>query len=168
MNVSKVKTWVLIWTVCFGVASCSTSKSVVKTPPPATLIMECTHLTGDGDLIVEVQGNGRNVERATEEALKYAVTGLLFEGVPGSTVNRIQSQKPLVKEAEVRIAKQGYFQNLFDSGDYRLYVEVLPNVMPRIVKLNGNYKIKVSVILKKQLLRKRLENDGIIKSLGSF
>ena len=74
----------------------------------------------------------------------------------------------LVRDAEVRVAKHDYFQNLFDSGDYRLYVEALPNAMPRIVKVNGNYKVKVPVILKKQQLRKRLEKDGIIKSLGSF
>ena len=162
-----IQIWALLLTVGFAVASCSTGKSVVNMPPPATLTMECIQLTGDGNLIVEVQGDGRNIENATEAALKYAVRGLLFEGISGSTVNRIQSQHPLVKDAEVRLAKQDYFQNMFDSGDYRLYVESLPNMVPKVVKVSGGYKVKVLVILKKQLLRKRLEKDGIIKSLGS-
>ena len=167
MRPRKIQIWALLLTVGFAVASCSIGKSVVNTPPPATLTMECIQLTGDGNLIVEVQGDGRNIENATEAALKYAVRGLLFEGISGSTVNRIQSQHPLVKDAEVRLAKQDYFQNLFDSGDYRLYVESLPNMVQKVVKVSGGYKVKVLVILKKQLLRKRLEKDGIIKSLGS-
>ena len=148
-------------------ASCGTSRKAITTPLPATTTLECTQITGDGNFIVEVQGNGRNADAATEDALVNAVRGLLFEGIPGSTVNRIQSQKPLVQDASVRVAKQDYFQHFFDSGDYRLYVEKLPNVLPRVMKVNGNYKVKVSVILNKQMLRQRLEKDGIIKSLGS-
>ena len=157
----------LLLTVALGAASCGAARRAVNTPPPATTTLECTQITGDGNFIVEVHGNGRNADAATENALVYAVRGLLFEGIPGSTVNRIQSQKPLVQDASVRVAKQEYFQNFFDSEEYRLYVETLPNVFPRVVKVNGGYKVKVSVILKKQLLRKRLEKDGIIKSLGS-
>ena len=129
--------------------------------------MECTQITGDGNYIIDVQGSGSNTEKATEDALKYAVKGMLFEGIPGSTVNRIQSQKPLVQDEGVRLAKQDYFKNFFDSGDYRLYVETLPNVFPKVVKVNGGYKVKVSVILKKNQLRHRLEKDGVIKALGA-
>ncbi len=153
--------------VVLVVASCGTARKAVTTPPPATTTMECTQITGDGNFIVEVQGNGRNIDAATDDALVYAVRGILFDGIPGSTVNRIQSQKPLVQDASIRVAKQAYFQNFFDNGDYRLYVETLPNTFPRVIKVNGGYKVKVSVILKKNLLRHRLEKDGIIKSLGS-
>lgn len=158
---------ILLLAVALSVASCGTARKVVTTPPPATTTLECTQITNDGNFIVEVQGNGRNVDAATENALVYAVRGLLFEGIPGSTANRIQSQKPLVQDASVHVAKQEYFQNLFDSGDYRLYVETLPNAFPRVIKVNGGYKVKVSVILRKSLLRQRLEKDGIIKSLGA-
>ena len=151
---------------CLGMASCGVSRTAT-TPPAATTTMECTQITGDGNFIVEVQCNGRNVDEATESALVYAVRALLFVGIPGSSTNRIQSQKPLIKDAEVIMTKQAYFQNLFDSGDYRLYAETLPNIVPKVVKVNGSYKVTVSIILKKNLLRKRLENDGIIKSLGN-
>ena len=153
--------------VMLAAASCSTAKKAVTTPPPATTILECTQITGDGNFIVEVQGNGRNADAATEDALVYAVRGLLFDGIPGSIVNRLQSQKPLVQDESVRLAKQDYFQDFFDSGEYRQYVETLPNTFPQVVRINGGYKVKVAVILKKQLLRKHLEKDGIIKSLGS-
>jgi hypothetical protein len=129
--------------------------------------MECTQITGDGNYIVEVQSTGRNIEKASESALMDAVKGILFEGISGSSINRIQNQKPLVQDATVRLGKQDYFQHFFNSGDYRLYVEAIPNVPPRVVKVGGGYKVKVSVILKKQLLRRRLEKDGIIKSLES-
>lgn len=147
--------------------SCRSNKAVVNTPPPASTAMVCTQLTNDGNYIIEVQSKGTNIEIATEEALKYAVRGLLFEGIPGSITNRIPSQQPLVKDPEVRIAKQEYFQNLFNNGDYRQYVETMPSIMPQTLKTQGGYKVIVSVILKKQLLRKRLEKDGIIKSLAS-
>ena len=163
----KFKVWAFLLAVCFVSASCGTGKKVVSTPPPATTSMECTQLTGDGNFIVEVQSDGRNVDKATESALKYAVRGLLFEGIPGSTTNRIQSQQPLIKDSSLKVSKKEYFENFFDSGEYRNYVETVPNIMPKTVKTDGGYKVKVSVILKKALLRKRLEKDGIIKSLGS-
>lgn len=163
----KIQLKVLMLVACFGFVSCSATRKAVTTPTPATTSMECTQITGDGNFIVEVQGNGRNADAATENALVYAVKGLLFEGIPGSTVNRIQTQKPLVQDASVRTAKQEYFQNFFNNGDYRLYVEMLPNVFPRVIKVNGDYKVIASVVLKKQLLRRQLEKDGIIKSLSS-
>ena len=46
-------------------------------------------------------------------------------------------------------------------------INMKKNANIRVVKVNGGYKVKVSVILKKGLLRHRLEKDGIIKSLGS-
>lgn len=163
----KFKVWAFLLAVCFVSASCSTGKKVVNTPPPATTTMECTQLTNDGNYIIEVQSKGANVEKATDEALKYAVRGLLFDGIPGSSTNRIQSQQPLVKDPEVKIAKQEYFQNFFNNGDYRQYVETVPSIMPQTLKTKDGYRVTVSVILKKQLLRKRLEKDGIIKSLAS-
>lgn len=166
MKLNKIRIVVLL-SACFVAASCSTSKSAMKSPTPATTTMECTQITNDDNYIVEVQSNGKNVEKATESALVYAVKGMLFEGIPGSTTNRIQSQQPLVKDPSVRTTKKEYFDHLFDSGDYRLYVETMPGIAPKVVKFDGGYKVKVSVILKKQLLRKRLEKDGIIKSLGS-
>ena len=164
---NKIRIVALLSAVCFVTASCSSSKSAVNSPTPATTTMECTQITNDDNYIVEVQSSGKNVDKATEAALVYAVKGILFEGIPGSTVNRIQSQQPLVKDPSVRTTKKEYFDNLFSGGDYRLYVESMPNILPKVVKVDGGYKVKVSVILKKQLLRKRLEKDGIIKSLGS-
>ena len=158
---------ILLLAALLAATSCGITRKAVTTPPPATTTLECTQITSDGNFIIEVQGNGRNADAATEDALVNAIKGMLFEGIPGSTVNRIQSQKPLVQDASVRVAKQDYFQHFFDSGDYRLYVEKLPNVLPRVMKVNGSYKVKVSVILNKQMLRQRLEKDGIIKSLGS-
>ena len=163
----KIQLSALLLALCLGFASCSASRKAATTPLPATTTMECTQITNDGNFIVEVQSSGRDVDQATESALVYAVRGLMFDGIPGSTVNRIQSQKPLVQDASIRMAKQEYFQNFLDNGDYRLYVETLPNTFPRVIKVNGGYKVKVSVIMKKSLLRHRLEKDGIIKSLGS-
>lgn len=146
--------------------SCSSQKSAVTSTILTTAIIECTQITNDGNYIINVQGNGKNVDKAIEDALKNAVTGILFDGIPGSSTNGIQSQKPLVKDATIRMAKHDYFQDFFENGDYRLYVDTLPNSFPRIVKVNGGVKVNVSVILKKNLLRHRLEKDGIIKSLG--
>lgn len=158
---------ILLLAISLVAVSCGSTKSAATMALPSTTTMECTQITGDGNYIIEVQSRGRNIEKATESALKDVVKGVLFEGITGSSINRIQTQKPLVQDADVRLEKQDYFQHFFNSGDYRLYVEALPNIPPRVVKVVGGYKVKVSVILKKQLLRRRLENDGVIKSLGS-
>lgn len=143
--------------------SCSSQKSAVTSTKTSTSVIECTQITNDGNYIINVQGNGNNVDKAIEDALKYTIKCMLFDGIPGCSTNRIQLQKPLVKEANI---KHDYFQDFFENGDYRLYVDTLPNSFPRIVKVNGGVKVNVSVILKKNLLRHRLEKDGIIKSLG--
>lgn len=168
MKKHRLQSIIMLLAIGLVIQSCGSSKSAATTALPSTTTLECVQISGDGNYIVEVQSQGKNIEKATESALMDAVKGMLFEGIPGSAANRIQSQKPLVQDESVRIGKQDYFQDFFSSGDYRLYAETLPNAMPKIVKVNGGYKVKVPVILKKQLLRKRLEKDGIIKSLSSF
>lgn len=152
---------------CVAMSSCGSNKSVLSSTRPSSTTMECVQITSDGNFIIEVQSVGKDVENAKEEALKYSVRSLLFDGIQGSTSNRIQGHKPLVTDPSTLLDKQNYFQQLFDSGDYRLYAELIPNDLPRIVKVDNGYKIKVKVILKKNLLRRRLEKDGIIKSLSS-
>lgn len=152
---------------CVAMSSCGTNKSVLSSPRPSSTTMECVQITSDGNFIIEVQCEGKDVENAKEEALKYSVRSLLFDGIQGSTINRIQSHKPLVTDPSTLLEKQNYFQQLFDSEEYRLYAEIMPNDLPKIVRVGGGYKVKTYVILKKNLLRHRLEKDGIIKSLSS-
>lgn len=166
MKKTKLLSLFCLLTVSYLIVSCSSQKSAVTSKISTTSDIECTQITNDGNFIINIQGNGKDADKATEDALKYAIRCLLFDGIPGSSANRIQPQKPLVKEANIRMAKQNYFQDFFENGDYRLYVDTLPNSFPRIVKVNGGVKVNVSVILKKNLLRHRLEKDGIIKSLG--
>ena len=128
--------------------------------------LECIQITGDNGCIVTVQESGNTIQQASDKAAKKVIYEALFNGIPGSSSNRISEIKPLVPDASIRSNSKEYFNLFFSSGDYRNYVEILDDVMPVIVKTANGYKVTVTVVVKKELLRKKLENDDIIKSLS--
>lgn len=159
---------VLTLIVIAGMALCSCgAPKVALSPNTATTTFECIQMTGDNSCIVNVQEMGRDIQAASSNAIKYAVNELLFNGIPGSSSNRIPFVKPLIPNSDIKEANRGYFESLFSSGDYRRYAELFGSMPPQVVKTNSGYKVTVTLVVKKELLRKKLEYDGIIKSLSN-
>lgn len=63
-----------------------------------------------------------------------------------------------------------FFDSFFaDGGDYARYVSVANSSgAGNVVKMGKEYKVAVYVTVQYSELRKRLEDEGIIKSLGSI
>lgn len=156
----------LLFIVGMMYSSCGVSGTASYSPSSGAST-ECTQVTSDGSCIVLVSESGSSVNAATDAALKTATYCLLFNGIQGSSKNRIQPIPPLITDSGVHDGKKDYFNSFFKDGLYRNYAETISGTVPTVTKTSYGYKVTVSVILKKELLRKKLEKDNIIKSLSN-
>lgn len=100
-----------------------------------------------------------------ENCKKNAVHGVIFKGYAG--VGQVRPQSPLVREAGAEVAHADYFDSFFSpGGEYNRYVTITSGSQ-EIVKVGNQYKIGMVVSVSKDMLRKSLEEAGIVRSLSS-
>lgn len=122
----------------------------------------CAGTGVQGTYMVEVTSYGKTVDAALAQMKKDAVHGVLFRGLTGKC-----TQKPLAGKADVETEHKDFFDKFFGkSGDYAKYVVDDPNVAMVPVKIGKQYKVTKVLSVKKDMLRRDLENVGIIKVLG--
>lgn len=122
----------------------------------------CAGTGVQGTYMVEVTSYGKSVDAALAQMKKDAVHGVLFRGFTGKC-----TQKPLAGKADVETEHKDFFDKFFGkSGDYAKYVVDDPNVAMVPVKIGKQYKVTKVLSVKKDMLRRDLENAGIIKALG--
>lgn len=122
----------------------------------------CAGTGVQGTYMVEVTSYGKTVDAALAQMKKDAVHGVLFRGLTGKC-----TQKPLAGKADVETEHKDFFDKFFGkSGDYAKYVVDDPNVAMVPVKIGKQYKVTKVLSVKKDMLRRDLENAGIIKVLG--
>jgi len=101
---------------------------------------------------------------ALEQCKKNAVHGIIFKGYTGTGGGTV-SQNPLVKDAGVYTEKRDFFNSFFaNGGQYMKYVSAVADGN-EVRKVGKEYKTSAVVTINKGLLRKALEDAGIIKSL---
>lgn len=147
-------------------SSCGGS-GTISYAPSANASIECIQMMSDGSCLVQVSETGGSISSATDAALRAAVYKLIFNGIQGSSKNRIQPVQPLVANESIQNEKNDYFKSFFKDGLYRNYAETMAGSVPSVRRTSSGYKVTVSIILKKELLRKKLEKDNIIKSLSN-
>ena len=90
--------------------------------------------------------------------------GVIFKGYAGS--GQVRPQSPLVRDSGAEITYADYFNTFFSKGgEYNKYVTVTSGSQ-EIVKVGKQYKIGLIVSVSKDMLRKRLEEVGVVKSLS--
>lgn len=119
---------------------------------------------------VKVWGIGKNADRAIEQAKMNAVAACLFEGVAANEIaGRIP---PLCPEgASAYDAHREYFDNFFSSGLFLEYVKSVNSRYPTgadNVSTSKGRRVGIYLEICYDDLRKKLEKDGIIKSLDSY
>ena len=122
----------------------------------------------EGAALVRVWTYSTKPTIAEGQAGKNAVHGIIFKGYPASTDgSRIVGRDPLINDPAVEEANQAYFDEFFKSGGaYQRYVSYIGNGIPdQQIKVGKEYKVGVTVVVLIDQLRKRLEEDGIIKAL---
>lgn len=125
--------------------------------------ISCAGIGVQGTYMVEVTSYGKTVDAALAQMEKDAVHGVLFKGLTGRC-----NQKPLTGRAETETEHKSFFDKFFSAtGDYAKYVVSEKNSKVEVTKVGKReYKVTKVMSVKKDLLRKFLEKEGIIKALG--
>lgn len=139
-----------------------------------------------GTVLMKVYAYDKTADRAIERAKMNAVQAVLFKGVPGSNVAR-----PLVKDGmdahkeyfdeffglykiTKKITKRKQNQDYLDfsrvfNAPYKTYVQISNDgtIAPGDrVKVGDSYKVGVVVSVNHRELRKKLEQDRVIKGIN--
>ena len=122
----------------------------------------------EGSKFIKVWGVGKNIDKAIISAKQNAVHACIFKGLPGCA--NANSTPAILRDASVVYSHEDYFSDFFaPDGDYFDYLNVItdgtPNGMDRI-KVKGGYKVAIYVQVMYDSLKKRLEDDGIVKKLN--
>jgi hypothetical protein len=117
---------------------------------------------------VKVFSYGKKADDARELCQENAVHGILFKGYQGAGAD--SGMRPLCPDGYE--SNKEYFDTFFANGYYRQYVTLTNNgaIAPGdMIKVDKKeYKIGMLVTVNVTELRRRLEKDGIIKSLNSI
>ncbi len=132
--------------------------------------IECAGISAPGTKLVRVWTYSKKPKIAVAQARKNAVHGIIFKGYTANS-NGCTSQKPLARDPELEIKQADFFDSFFDSdGRYQKFVVATDDERggtQEVVKVDREYKIGVIVLVQSDMLRKDLENAGVIKSLNS-
>lgn len=120
-----------------------------------------------GTYLIKVWSYSTKPSIAIEQAKKNAIHGVIFRGFEGPS-----RQKPLTNNPNLEQEKAEFFKEFFaDGGKYMKFISLVNNgaiAGEDRMKIGKEYKIGVVVSVNSDLLRKDLEDAGIIKGLGSM
>lgn len=120
----------------------------------------------EGTTLFKVYSYGKNENKCLENAKRNAIKAVLFNGIPGSDI-----QRPLVSDPQAVEVHKEYFNAFFkEEGKYLQFVALSTDG-----SINANDRLKVGKMLKigfvvsvqKASLRRELEQAGVIRSLSS-
>ncbi len=140
--------------------------------------IKCEGVGTEGIYLVKVFSYSKDKNLAIEQAKKNAIRGVIFRGIPPGERGCI-AQPPLVRDSNLEEQSNDYFTSFFSTGGkYSKFIDLTTEgavkAEDRFV-LSGKgfglrgkvYKIGVVVSVNKKLLRKELQDAGIIKKLSS-
>ncbi|HAT70645.1 MAG TPA: hypothetical protein DCS22_09065 [Flavobacteriaceae bacterium] len=133
--------------------------------------IDCVGTGKDGTSLIKVWSYSKKPQVAMEQAKKNAVHGVIFKGVPQGERGCV-SQPALARNSNVEQEKQAYFNDFFaEGGKYMKFVNLTTDgaIGPgdRVKISRKEYKMGVIVSVNKALLRKELEDAGIVRGLSS-
>lgn len=130
--------------------------------------VETLGVGSDGTKALKVWSFDKSVDRAIVKAKKSAVAACIFKGLPASS--NATATPPLYVGTDPEW--NDYFNHLFaDDGEYANYVNITTDGVPSgqdRLKTKGGYKVGIYVQVLYDDLRKKLEADGVIKSMNSW
>lgn len=131
--------------------------------------IEYARSAGDGVCQVKVWSYSRATRVASEQCRKNAVHGIIFKGYTAGD-GSATSQRPLVRDGAALQKHAEFFEQFFsDGGPYRQFVSAVTDGSMEVKRVGERkqYKVGVVVTVSKDQLRKYLEDNGIVRSLGS-
>lgn len=129
--------------------------------------IEYARAVGDGAVQVKVWSFSRRQSVAEEQCKKNAVHGIIFKGAMGGDSNATVA--PLARTPEIGIQKEPFFKEFFaDHGPYMRYVSNAVEGTREKRKVGKQFKIGVVVTVNRSMLRKHLEQHGVITGMASM
>ena len=114
----------------------------------------------EGNYLVEVSAMVDKKKDATIDiAKKCAIHGCLFKGF---VVDRL-SQRPIINSPSEAGKHIEYFDKLINE-QFNYYSSSTHPI--QIVKVGKRFRVKAIVVVAKELLRKDLEKEGVVRKLG--
>ncbi|MDR2472063.1 MAG: hypothetical protein LBD53_00685 [Tannerella sp.] len=119
--------------------------------------------------LIKVWSYYKKADIAIEQAKKNAVHGIIFRGF--GAMNGVRGQRPLAgSNSNLEEEKKEFFKEFFaDGGKYMKFVNITNDgsISPKDrLKVGKEYKIGVVVSVNVDLLRKDLEDAGVIQRLS--
>lgn len=128
------------------------------------IICEGNGVEGTYLVRVWVYANKQNLK--PEQIRKYAIHGVIFKGITGSS--KCNGQKPLAKSLSVEEENKKYFDEFFEKKNaYLNFATIVEGTFERVKVTKRQYKIGAVVSVSKDQLRKQLETDGVIRGLST-
>lgn len=122
----------------------------------------------DGTKFVKVWGYGKKVDAAIINAKKNAVHACLFRGLPG--METAMPTPPIIRDRNSFDDNNDYFMDFFmTGGDYIQYINVTTDGVPSGQdrrEVRGGYKVALYIQVMYDNLKKRMEEDGLVRKLS--
>lgn len=140
--------------------------------------IKCVGVGSEGVYLIKIFSYSKDQFLAIEEAKKNAIRGVIFRGIPPGERGCI-AQPSMVRDTNVEEQNRDYFNSFFATGGkYASFIDLTTEgavsaedrfvLKGKSFGLRGKvYKIGIVVSVNKKLLRKELEDAGIIKKLSS-
>lgn len=123
----------------------------------------------DGTKFVKVWGFAKKEDAAIMQAKKNAVHACLFRGLPGNT--SAMNTPPICFSTDALAANESYFKDFFKAGGpYLAYINMTTDGVPSGQdkrKVKGGYKVAIYVQVMYDNLKKKMEDDGIVRKLST-
>jgi hypothetical protein len=153
----------------FTIACGSAQKTADKYTRQWRYEIEAVSVGTQGTYLIKVWSYSKKPELAIEQAKKNAIHGVIFSGFTG--MQGVSGQKPLTTNSNLEEEKKDFFDPFFaDGGKYMKFVSITNDgsiAAKDRLKVGKEYKIGVIVSVNIALLRKDLEDTGIIKKLDA-
>jgi hypothetical protein len=122
-----------------------------------------------GTYLVKTWNYSKKPETAIEQAKKNAVHGIIFRGFPSK--GQLQGKSALATSPNIEQEKEDFFADFFATGGKYLKFVTVTNDgalgQGDVIKKGKEYKVGVVISVNVSLLRKDLEDAGIIKGLSN-
>jgi len=151
---------------CLNISATSTKqKEADKDTKAYRYEIECAGNAQPGCYLVKVSSYSKKREIAEKQCRANAVHGVLFKGFSGS--RGCTAQRALINTPGAEDQNAKYFDKFFaENGEFMKYASIVAGTTT-IDKVGKEYKATCTVNVRKDELRKCMEDAGILKAFGA-
>lgn len=123
----------------------------------------------DGTKLIKVSSYGKKDEDAQRKAKADAIACALFKGFPAGGGGRAAKTPAIITDSQAATKHAEFFEKFFaPGGEYLNFVNMSSDVVPERIKVSKKMiKVTLTVSVAFDALRKRMEEEGIARSLDA-